>query len=782
MRSLTGMLGPSVCASTTIAQPSDLTLAYVRSKLGLGDGSGLLQSPAVVASPRFSDYGTSRREDQLRALLADPTLAAPKRAVSEIGTGASASSGARPDWSSLKQEPRPNSARELRILAWRTASGLAAPISLDEDDAAGSRPTSGRPSIGTDSEGSSTIRPSESGSVLGFRAGGQRIESPVAFRLSESDESRRLAQERNRSIEFRREELARQEALHRDRLNAERARVRADEAIRDEVMRKLRAEQAASGPSSPRPRSKPPAVPPPAFAPPPPPTSPAPRKALPQRPPDSRVLKSPTILVEKPMPDVPYSPESNNDSDCRSAQGRERQLSHEHDSVISYRTADLWRVANENHPVGPLPDTPISVRTSRKNSAPRSPILSDRSNVMQTAADLSPKMVGFRKLARSLETEGLEGRTWIAKHSREATELTRSASHYSSDAPSLFDKELPPPPPESEATTDLSSPVDDVGGFAGGSSEMDNLKAKALEARQRALTAERAALIEIEKARQQQSRLEWELQEAQKRNQDLAEQEGLRRAKWAREQAERDRLDAFERSQLEAAERRRRQKEELARQVALRQADEARREKQRLDKEQEEARIEAERRRAQAAEREARIAAEMEAQAKRKTELAAKQRRQLAEREMLTLKLETLARYDKVLLEGVVAVQNEKSLVWRRRYFILQCGGLDLYKSKEDASLSEPITTIPLRGRLKAVSDAFEECQMQHSLKVEIAAEVAAVDEGEGCATAPADAGRAAEDGETWFLSFETDEQKLSLHSGIHVVARSRPRRSTGAS
>ncbi|KAN0061432.1 hypothetical protein ACQY0O_006279 [Thecaphora frezii] len=763
-RSLPSMLGPSVHASGLIARPNELTVDFVKNMLEHKDGLVLLQPPSPSEpSPRSSDYGPPSRPDQPGRPRDEPGPSVMKRSVSEDGAAASRASRAQPGWLLPKQENKLASSKELRILAWRSASGLAAPSDLPEDDIF----DHGRASFGADSEGSSTVRPCGSGSVVHVLHGAQRTGSPSSLNPSEADEASRHVHKSTVPHSARDVEETRQAPLRQEQqtFGTGRKVEREDEALRfGSAKNETRAERDFLRPSKSLSQQKrKPAVPPPAFAPPPTPDSPSilslslpasaslrqRSRSIPQSRPSGTMMKSPRIVVQTPAPNRHGSRDALPAPRDFRVDLQKGHMSPTHDSVCSFQTAELWRFAQDGESLSAFSSSPTTSQASRQSPSPRSP--ADRSIPKQRELGA---LLGPHGSTRSSETETLEGEgEWSSKRYHDAGGLAPSTSyysstHYSSDAPSLFDKELPPPPPGSD-TTEITTPTD------GGGSELDNLKAAALEARNRALAAERAARREIEKARLQQWRLEQELQEAQRLNREVLAREAIRRAKWAREQAARDRLDAYERSKLEAAERKRRKAKEMARQDSLRRAEEMAREQNRLEKERQEAKEEAERRKIQAAAREARLAAELEAQARRKAELEEKQRKEAAERELLAKEFEALVREGKELLRGNLIVQNDKKLSWKCRWFVLRGEGLDLYKSSTEPS---PVETIRLRGRLRSVTDAFEECQMPHCLKIEVAPQEGAVDEDfVACG---------------WFLSAESEEQKQSLYSGLQIASR----------
>jgi len=226
--------------------------------------------------------------------------------------------------------------------------------------------------------------------------------------------------------------------------------------------------------------------------------------------------------------------------------------------------------------------------------------------------------------------------------------------------------------------------------------------------------------------------LDEEARAAERKAKARAEKEAVVRAKWAKEQANRDRLDAWERSLLESKERKRREQVERLRDEDTIRAEEARRESE-----------------AQAqAEREERIRKEYEL--RRAGDQAALARAEGREAARLKLKkrLEELELGKSMVLNGSITVQLGDSLIWRRRWFELRGNSMLLYKSEHYKA--EVLERIDLRGSIRSISDAYEECQMVNSFKVLF---------GEDAALASLTA------------YTDTPEDKDVLRSGIEVVA-----------
>ncbi|KAE8244149.1 hypothetical protein A4X13_0g6797 [Tilletia indica] len=217
-------------------------------------------------------------------------------------------------------------------------------------------------------------------------------------------------------------------------------------------------------------------------------------------------------------------------------------------------------------------------------------------------------------------------------------------------------------------------------------------------------------------ARDQQVKLEEEVRKSEWKARDRAEKEAIARAKWAKEQATRDRLDAWERSLLESAERNRRETVERLRQEETRRADEARLESERQAIQEQEALAEAARRRDLAHERENRIKKEYELRRAGDEEALNRAAQREAARLKLKKRLEELELGKSMVLNGSITVQLGDSLIWRRRWFELRGNSMLLYKSEHEKA--DVLERIDLRGSIRSVTDAYEECQMVNSFKV----------------------------------------------------------------
>ncbi|KAL9936257.1 hypothetical protein V8E36_005099 [Tilletia maclaganii] len=119
-----------------------------------------------------------------------------------------------------------------------------------------------------------------------------------------------------------------------------------------------------------------------------------------------------------------------------------------------------------------------------------------------------------------------------------------------------------------------------------------------------------------------------------------------------------------------------------------------------------------------------------------------------AARLKLKKRLEELELGKSMVLNGSITVQLGDSLIWRRRWFELRGNSMLLYKSEHYKA--EVLERIDLRGSIRSISDAYEECQMVNSFKVLF---------GEDAALASLTA------------YTDTPEDKDVLRSGIEVVA-----------
>lgn len=338
-----------------------------------------------------------------------------------------------------------------------------------------------------------------------------------------------------------------------------------------------------------------------------------------------------------------------------------------------------------------------------------------------------------RKEKRRLKEQGLEGSSWISKVSdkevgpsmlspeqMEDLKARPTAHHHphqvssGSDQgvdharnPGQFDKDLPQPPPLSPGVPPKVN-------------RLANKEELADQARRRALAAELAALEQIRVARELQKRLEFELSEVNRRERERSDAENAARAKWAREQAQRNQLDAFERSKLESEERKRRQKVEEIRRVEAERAARVADEKNKADRAEREAIEEAERRKENMLLRDKKLLEEMEA--RRGEEEKREERKRAGQEQREKIKAELRSRAAEVngalpnttpLLKGWLELQPPNSNLWKRRFFHLASDGLSLYKDTT-ATSSTPLEQCPLPQ--SSPEDAFEACQMAHSV------------------------------------------------------------------
>lgn len=347
-----------------------------------------------------------------------------------------------------------------------------------------------------------------------------------------------------------------------------------------------------------------------------------------------------------------------------------------------------------------------------------------------------------RKAKRRLEEQGLELSSWISKlsdskikpteMSKEDMEQARAqprphhrphpvvtnttatsdaAFQRSQDGSPSIDKDLPCPPPLSPHI-----PPKDV-------EHSDTEQHKVSEARRRALAAQSAAEEQIRVARELQQRLEFELSEVLRRGKERNDAENAARAKWARDQAQRNLLDAFERSVLESEERKRRQYVDKIRKMEADQAAQVAQEKLKADQAEREAIAEHKRRRDDLARRDQKLQeeaqthqAEIEKRQERiRAEKAAKEKLKEEARAKVKQHSETAATPSETsspLMVGFLELQPVNSMLWKRRYFHLTSTGLQLFKGV--TSTDTVLETYPLPGRLP--EDAFEMCQMAHSI------------------------------------------------------------------
>lgn len=256
-------------------------------------------------------------------------------------------------------------------------------------------------------------------------------------------------------------------------------------------------------------------------------------------------------------------------------------------------------------------------------------------------AQTSPPPASSPRPGKPLEEE--YGESWLSRHTKkQSEERVLAGSTYSKVLPREKDLPTSPHVPGSKR----------VGSGGGGAtSYMDR--------------AEQIALSQIERARAEQRSLEFQLSEVERRNRERNEAEAAARARWARQQAERERLDAFERSKLESAERLRREAVEKRNREEAHSAEETRKEKEKKALEEKEAILMAQRRRKDAEEREQRLKAEVARRKEREEEVRLREEKKRSQRQSLMKKFESRTYDDTVVLSGNVTVQKSDATVSR---------------------------------------------------------------------------------------------------------------------
>lgn len=306
-------------------------------------------------------------------------------------------------------------------------------------------------------------------------------------------------------------------------------------------------------------------------------------------------------------------------------------------------------------------------------------------------------------------------RPYLSPHSLHASLPSTSwRSSATSDSRSviLAEKDLPQPPPMSPATATAFGIDKDR--------TLMSREELADDARRRALAVETAALEQIKAVRDLQKRLEFELSEVNRRGKERNEAEAAARARWARDQAQRNALDAFERSKLEHAEKQRRIQVEAIKREEDRRAAEVEREK-RLAQEQERDAIQEARRRKESREiREQKLLAEVEAKQREKADRQARQKRIKEERQRLQAgyRAKLAARSNGPLVEGLLRAQLGEGRPWRTRFFQLSPQLLAFFKNEHERN-GDPLERLDIADYVpddsEALQDAFEYCQAPHS-------------------------------------------------------------------
>lgn len=285
-----------------------------------------------------------------------------------------------------------------------------------------------------------------------------------------------------------------------------------------------------------------------------------------------------------------------------------------------------------------------------------------------------------------------------------------------------------PHTPAPWSDTNATSPDSEGGGAACVEDpEMQDLRERLAQAEARAKAAEEAAKVAIQEARSETERLAKELANVERGTKDQMEAEAIRRAKWAKEQAARNQLDAYERSKLEADEMRRRRAIEEQRALECDRARRIREEQEWREEEAERIKQEYEIKIQILAEREAALKAEAEARERRERERRLQQQvKEDYRRCRLTELTEALRREiesdgeapTRPMLAGWLNLQLDGEVHRKRRWYEVIGRELVLCRSATDRSLK---TIIGLDStRLLWVSDQHEDCTMDQSLVLEV--------------------------------------------------------------
>ncbi|SPO22653.1 uncharacterized protein UTRI_01331 [Ustilago trichophora] len=764
-RALQSSLGATLFAAVTIATASQLTSALVGSKLQL-DGFAHITSPNIAQDFRASWSSTSAASVMTRARPSAPSSpeelghdATWSRPVSDIGPSyrsndqklsTPVTSRAKSFHSSLFAKL---SERDHPGIVIDLESVVEAPQQNAEIDSADFAPVpppkTGLPPLSAcaDASKGSKIPFRSSSTPIATSSTGQALQKPIQLRKQTDPETTRSP----------REWLS---ADERKRLSDERERIRVDEAIRDEVMKKLRAEQQAllRSPASRTPRLaiSPPLAPPPPFALPPAPPSPSPAASPSTRP---SSINSPRLSSKSRLEDDVRSartlftetiPSTRNESrsprlqepvliseDVRtlaSSLSNASGTSESHESIrSSIQSLSLWEFAEAASQRASFLSLP--------GQAPSSSINTLAFNAERPASEAAtPSKIRSRQpsCSESVASVGLE-------HNRCAA----SSSTGSVAASSIFDKELPAPPVETENdsadgeewTGAMESPDSMTHPLApwiepsvkvvdkeqaslkdAEGAEMQDLRDRLAQAEARAKAAEKAATVAVREAQSETRRLAEELANVERGAKDKMEAEAIRRAKWAREQVARDQLDAYERSKLEADEKRRRRAMEEQRRLECDRANRIREEQEWREQEAQRIKQEYELKIQHLAEREAKLKAEAEAREQRERERIEQERARASYRQSRLAKLkEAVLKEDDTsapLVQGWLNLQVEGAVQWKRRWYRVTKKQLVLTRSPTDSSLK---TIIPLDLiHLLSIRDDHEDCTMSHSLCLEV--------------------------------------------------------------
>lgn len=553
------------------------------------------------------------------------------------------------------------------------------------------------------------------------------------------------------------------------RLSDERERVRLDETVRDEVMKKLQAEQRSSLTANANALANrisrlpisPPLAPPPPFALPPAPALPSPSSVNSAR------------LSGNNHQSIPLKNRQEDDNRTVKA------------NPVGTRSASAAgsyssRISESDTPTQDVhPSTTLLEKAPRESESQESIRSSMQSVYLWEYAETASQAHSFLSLpehtsfsSRPISTfraerpasdtfDQKEGRSRQASWSESVTSMgfdnirfTTSSSVGSVAASSIFDKELPAPPVETERSVadieDWTSALGSTRSLRDPSipwmdslmttqseeqrlttridgAEMQDLRDKLAQAEARAKTAEEAAKVAVREAQSETQRLAEELASLERGTKDKTEQEAVRRAKWAREQAARNQLNAYERSKLEADEKRRRRAIEEQRQLECDRANRIREERERCEQEAERIKQEYEIQIQQLAIREAKLKAEAATKEQRERERIEQEQARASHRQSQLIRFKQAlleegeaknATGSAPLISGWLNLQVEGAIQRKRRWYRVMERQLVLTRSPTDSSL---MTRIPLDPRrLVAVSSNHDDCTTSHSLHLEV--------------------------------------------------------------
>ncbi|CBQ70447.1 conserved hypothetical protein [Sporisorium reilianum SRZ2] len=684
-RALQSSLGAILFATLTIASTSQLTSALVSSKLQL-EGFAHVPSPDLNQDFRASWASTSAADVVTRARPSAPSSpgevgldASWSRPVSDVGpmhremAALSSSLGSRAK--SLLVAPSRQSGSASQGIVIDLASVIEAP----------SHATPTQPA-----QAAFPLLPAvDCGSLQ------QISDSPESLNAALTTWHSRTPSDPYSPI-YTQSPRIRLSDDERKRLSDERERLRADEAIRDQVMKKLRAEQQSvlRSPVSRTPRLAvvPPLAPPPPFAPPPAPVA------------DGVVATSPRVTCRPRLEDergpasapVLMVSESRGGMVGEACEGlRGPRSSESHESIrSSVHSLNLWEFAE------------AAARTDSFLHLPRR----------------APRCAS-----------GTATPTRVRSRQGSGSECATSSSRGSVAASSLFDKELPALPSDLDSTSnDGDEWIGDLPAHGSPTYSHPSLRAKhsaeeaalhdlrerLAHAEARAHAAEAAAQHAIREAHTETRRLADELARVERGARETMEAEAVRRAQWAREQAARDRLDAYERSRLEADETRRRRAIEEQRRLECDRAERIREERAWREHEAERVKLEYEARIRQLAEREALLKREAEARECVERERRERAREAQVSRTKRLQELTDAVRSERVELQGWINTHSADAVHSKRRWYHVTHHQLSLSRSPTDRT---PILTIPLDPtHLKSVTDEQEDGFMRHALRFEV--------------------------------------------------------------